>query len=258
MGKVLVVDDETAVRELLYDTFSRKGFEVLTATSGQHALEILRAQRPVMILLDCSMPELSGLETAKKIRDFDDAIPIILLRGPADAEANPEDLKRLKITHVLHKGVGIELFYKNLDLALKQMQQGANGGAGAETKVPGTLLVIDDEPSIQKLVKAFFETRGLRILLAGCGEDGLAVLDKEKPTLVMLDINMPGMDGVMTLRKIRAKRPDLPVIIASSFGEQSLVREALEAGAYDYVTKPFNLEYLETVVFTKVLLGMEG
>jgi len=257
MGKVLVVDDETAVRELLYDAFTRKGFEVLTATSGRHALDMLMAQRPRLILLDCSMPELSGLDTAKRIREFDDSVPIIMLRGAGDAEVQADELKRLGIVQVLHKGVGIELFLRNLELAVKQTQRGANG-ADDGTRAAGTLLIIDDEPSIQKLVKAFFEARGLRVLLAGCGEDGLKALDEQKPALVMLDVNMPGMDGLMTLRKIRAKRPELPVIIASSFGEQALVQEALEAGAYDYVTKPFNLEYLETVVFTKVLLGMEG
>lgn len=258
MGKILVVDDETSVRELLYDTFSRKGFEVLTATSGEHALEMLRAQRPRLILLDHGMPTLSGLETAKRIRAFDDAVPIILLKGAGDAEADLEELKRLGIVHVLHKELGIELFFKNLEVALKQIQQTSNANGSGDGRVPGTLLVVDDEPGIQKLVRIFFEARGLKVVVAGSGEEGLAAIDKHQPTLVMLDINMPGMDGLMTLKKFRSKYPTLPVIIASSFGEQAIVREALEAGAYDYVTKPFNLEYLETVVFTKVLLGMEG
>jgi two-component system C4-dicarboxylate transport response regulator DctD len=65
------------------------------------------------------------------------------------------------------------------------------------------------------------------------------------------------MDGLMTLRKLRAAQPNLPVIMATGVDDESVVREALSCGAYDYVTKPFNLEYLETVVLTKVLLGMD-
>jgi two-component system C4-dicarboxylate transport response regulator DctD len=66
------------------------------------------------------------------------------------------------------------------------------------------------------------------------------------------------MDGVLTLKKIRAALPKVPVVMMSGGGEEGMAKAALAAGAYDYVSKPFNLEYLETVVLTKVLVGLEG
>lgn len=258
MPQAMVVDDETTMREMLYDVLTRRGYDVLAVNSGPQALDLLKTQRPHLILMDVGMPGLSGLEVAKTIRGFDDAVPILLVRGAGDPEVPAEELKRLAIAAVLRKEAGIESFVKELDVSLKQLQQRPKGPAiqGA-VQVPGTLLVVDDDDKVQRLLKRFFESRGLRVVIAGSGEEALLAI-KQKPLAVLLDINMTGMDGLMTLKKIKAVQPGLPVIMASGIGEEPTVREALEAGAYDYVMKPFNMEYLETVVLTKILLGMEG
>jgi DNA-binding response OmpR family regulator len=258
MANVLVIDDDTAMRELLYDALVRRGHQVTTAGSGTQALEMLKSLRPELILLDAAMPGRSGTETAREIRQFDDEVPIVLLAGAGEAAPPPEALRTLGVTDVIRKELGVELFMKALELALKRTQQDAAAAAKAagRLQVPGTLLVVDDEPKLQQLLKRFFESRGLRVAVAGTGEEALKALGQQ-PLAVLLDVNMPGMDGLMTLRKIKAAQPNLPVIMASAVGEEATVRGALDAGAYDYVTKPFNLEYLETVVLTKILLGME-
>ena len=120
----------------------------------------------------------------------------------------------------------------------------------------GTLLVVDDDPQIHQMLKMFFRSKGLQVVTAGSGEEALAALHC-RPVLILLDVNMPGMDGVATLKQIKARHATLPVVIMSGGGDEAAAREALTCGAYDYVTKPFNLEYLETVVMTKVLLGIE-
>ncbi len=257
--QVLIVDDDTAMRELLYDTLTRKGYEVMAVSSGQQALDTMKGLRPQLILLDSAMPGLSGAETAKRIRGFDDNVPIIFLKGAGEPELPSEELKRLGVTELLRKELSVELFVKGLDLCLRRLQQApaAPAAAHAPIRVPGTLLVVDDEPKIQKLLQSFFESRGMKVIACSSGEEALTALPR-KPLAVLLDMNMPGMDGLMTLKKIKSQLPKLPVIMASAVGEEGTIREALESGAYDYVTKPFNLEYLETVVLTKVLLGMEG
>jgi len=258
MPQAMVVDDETTMREMLYDVLSRRGYDVLAVNSGPQALDVLKTQRPQLILMDVGMPGMSGLEVVKTIRTFDDEVPILLMRGTGDPEVSPDELKRLAITDVLRKELGVELFVKGLDASLKQLQHRPRvPGVQGAAHVPGTLLIVDDDDKVQQLLKRFFESRGLRVFIAGSGEEALMAI-KQKPLAVLLDVNMMGMDGLMTLKKIKAIQPDLPVIMASGVGEEPTVREALEAGAYDYVMKPFNLEYLETVVLTKILLGMEG
>jgi len=258
MPHVLIVDDDTAIREVLYDVLSRKDFTVLTANSGLQALEMLKTQRPQFILLDLTMPGLTGLETLKRIRLFDDTVPVILMRGVGDAEAPPADLKRLGAVEILRKELGVELFLKNLELVIRRLQEASHpADSGAVVRVPGTILLVDDEPRILNLLGEFFQSRGLNVAKASSGEDAVAAMAR-KPMAVLLDMTMPGMDGLMTLKRIKEMHPKLPVIMVSGIGDEATVQEALDAGAYDYVTKPFNLEYLETVVLTKVLLGMEG
>lgn len=258
MSKILVVDDDTSVRELLYERLTQKGHEVLAAGSGAQALELLKTNRPDYILLDSAMPGVSGLETAEKIRAFDDGVPIALLKGAGEPELDGTHLARVGIAQVVSKKLAAEPFLMAVELTLKRLE----GHTPAPGKEPvmrglGTILAVDDDILVLTMLKGVLESRGFQVIPASSGEAALEALAK-RPDLVLLDVNMPGMDGVMTLKKIKAMQASLPVIMASAVDEQATVRDALALGAYDYITKPFNLEYLETVVLTKVLLGMEG
>ena len=259
MADILVVDDETSMRELLYDVLAKKGHAVCTAGSGPQALEMLKSRRPQVIVLDSGLPGYSGLQTAREIRAFDDTVAIILLLSAGETAVAPEELKRLGIVESLGKDAGNDTLIKGLETTLTRWQQQRSAAVAAkpDVRVAGSLLIVDDDTQIQRLLKGFFESHGLRVIVAGSGEDGLKAI-AQRPMAVLLDINMPGMDGLLALKKIKAAQPNLPVIMASGVGEDATVREALQAGAYDYVSKPFNLEYLETVVLTKVLLGIEG
>lgn len=259
MAKVLVVDDDTALRELLYDVLTRKQHQVVTASSGSQALELLKTHRPEAMIVDLTIGKrMSGLELAKQVREFDDAVPIVLLARTVDSDVTGEDLQRLGISEVVRKELGVELFLGAVEQALQRAQSRHPAGRGKPVMGSlGTVLAVDDDPLVLKMLKLVLEARGVRLLTAASGEEALKRV-AEKPDIILLDVNMAGMDGLMTLKKLRAAHPSLPVIMASGVGEEDVVRQALELGAYDYVTKPFNLEYLETVVLTKILLGVEG
>lgn len=255
MAEILIVNSDTTMRELLYDVLAKQKHTPSTASSGTQALEMLKSRRPQIILLDSDLTGRSWVDTAREIRSFDDAIPIVVLRGATELDGKAEELKRLAITDVLRKDLGVEALVKGLEAVLTRAQHQPKD-AGADVKLRGTLLVVDDDPQVQRLLKMFFESQGFRVVVAGSGEDALQAM-AQKPLAVLLDVNMPGMDGLLALKKIKAGYPKIPVIMASGTGEGAIVREALDAGAYDFVAKPFNLEYLETVVLTKVLLGLE-
>ena len=255
MADILIVNSDTKMRELLYDVLAKQQHKPSTASSGTQALEMLKNRRPHLILLDVDLAGRSWFDTAKEIRSFDDAIPIVLVRGTADLDGKTDELKRLAITDVLRKDLGTESLVKGIEEVLAKAKRQPKD-AGSDVKLRGTILTVDDDPQVQKLLKMFFESQGFRVIVAGCGEDALQAM-AQKPIAVLLDVNMPGMDGLLALKKLKASHPKVPIIMASGAGEESIVREALDAGAYDFVAKPFNLEYLETVVLTKVLLGME-
>jgi len=101
------------------------------------------------------------------------------------------------------------------------------------------ILVVDDEPSIRKIVEYALRDAGFEVLTAGRGDEALAVVARENVDLVVLDLMIPGVDGLEVCRRIRAER-NVPIIMLSARGEEVDKVLGLELGADDYVTKPFS------------------
>ena len=110
-----------------------------------------------------------------------------------------------------------------------------------------TVLVVDDEPIVRDVVVRYLNREGFRTLEAADGESARALLEREQPSLVVLDLMLPGTDGLTLCRWIR-ERSDLPVIMLTALGEESDRIVGLELGADDYVTKPFSPRELATPV----------
>ncbi len=102
-----------------------------------------------------------------------------------------------------------------------------------------TILVVDDEPQIVRLVRAYLEEAGYRVAIAYDGEEALYAARQEKPDLIVLDILMPRMDGLEFIRQIRREQ-DVPIIVLTARSEETDRIVGLEMGADDYVTKPFS------------------
>ena len=108
---------------------------------------------------------------------------------------------------------------------------------------PLKVLVVDDEPPIRKLLRMGLGTQGYQTIDAPNAEAALGLMS-EAPDLVILDLGLPDMQGLDLLRKIRAKRENIPIVVLSSRGDEAAKVEALDLGADDYVTKPFGMEEL--------------
>ncbi len=106
-----------------------------------------------------------------------------------------------------------------------------------------TILVVDDEPPIRRLLRTTLSAQPYRVVEAATGTEGLLLLRHEKPDLVILDLGLPDLDGLEVLRRIRKESP-VPVLILSSRDDEKGKVAALDEGADDYVTKPFGAEEL--------------
>jgi DNA-binding response OmpR family regulator len=112
-----------------------------------------------------------------------------------------------------------------------------------------TVLVVDDEPIVREVVVSYLRREGFRTLEAGDGNGARELLERDPPNLVVLDLMLPGMDGLELCRWIRA-RSSLPVIMLTARGEEADRIVGLELGADDYVTKPFSPRELAARVRT--------
>jgi DNA-binding response OmpR family regulator len=111
---------------------------------------------------------------------------------------------------------------------------------GSVTGMGHRVLVVDDDPTVSDVVRLYLEQAGCEVRLAADGADGLAAVATERPDLVVLDLMMPGIDGIEVCRRLRRQLPDLPVIMLTALGEEADRVLGLEVGADDYVTKPFS------------------
>ena len=114
-----------------------------------------------------------------------------------------------------------------------------------------TILIIEDEPKVARLARDYLEKNGYRVLVATDGNSGLAMARGEKPDLLVLDLMLPGMDGLDVCRALR-RESDLPIIMLTARAEETDRLIGLEIGADDYISKPFSPR--ELVARTRALL----
>jgi DNA-binding NtrC family response regulator len=123
-----------------------------------------------------------------------------------------------------------------------------------------TILIVDDEPSIREVLTGYFQhqygPRGYTVETAADGAQALAAARRRRPALVLLDVEMPGMDGLEALRGLRALDPGIPVIMVTGNESTRVAGDIIKSGAYSYLPKPVKFQYLDHLVAT--VLGPAG
>ena len=122
---------------------------------------------------------------------------------------------------------------------------------------PGKVLIVDDEPEVRQVLLEFLSSRGYDVSVASGGAEAVALVESTRPDLVLLDVAMPGMDGVETLKRIVAIEPDLAVIMVTANADIGVTSKLLALGAVDYVPKPFDLDYLDQAVSIQVTAAQD-
>lgn len=224
-GAVLVIEDDADVRQLLEGVLSDEGYRVVSATGTSDGLRLARELHPDAITLDLDLPGLEGwslLSTLKSDPDLGE-VPIVVLVVAGDHAAAP-----LGATDFLTKPVDRD----RLAAVLRRYC--------VDQQAP--VLVVDDDPSTREMLRRMLEREGFPVAEAGDGRAGLERMAEHRPSLVLLDLLMPGLDGFGFLAELQT-RPEwraIPVVVVTakdlSTEEQSMlsgrVAEVLFKGAY--------------------------
>lgn len=114
------------------------------------------------------------------------------------------------------------------------------------------ILIVDDEIETCKFLGAFLEPLGYQIITALNGEEALEKIKSEEPHLMLLDIRMPEMDGIEVPEHAKTLNPRMGIIMITAVQDEDIARQAIADGAHDYITKPIDLDYLESSVMVKM------
>lgn len=257
---ILVVDDDLEFLEVLREYLTRQGFHVVTAVNGVEAMFQVTRHTPQAVLLDLFMPRLGGLGALDRIRRLDPGIVVILISGVPNA-----------LDMVTEAGVRVAgAFTKPLDLVAilgSLVQSGVlppkPPAAAAPEEFPREVsspirrrvLVVDDEPEMREVLAEYLQGKGFEVLQASDGEEALRQILEFRPHMVLLDILMPVLGGVETLRRIKALPQQTCVVMVSGIEDVETARRTLAIGAADYVRKPVDFRYLDSVLQVHLFMG---
>lgn len=251
MATILIIDDEPLVCTLLQVVLTRHGHEVRTANSGREGLKSFREWKPRFTFLDLRLPDMSGIEVLKQIRQADpECAVMILTAGPS--EKLEREARDLGATDFLIKGLPVEALIG----AVRQATLRPIESVGATPSEECSILLVDDDPGIRYWLTEALTQRGHRVRAAQDGVTALALVESERPHLIVMDLYMPGMNGVEVLRRLRVLKYTGVTMMLTGSQEDQLLKEALDLGTIDIVSKAADPERIvlaieARLVFTK-------
>ena len=273
MAQILVIDDERLICDMLQTVLTQRKHEVLTATGGSQGLKLFRERRPQFTLLDLRMPEMNGIEVLREIRKIDPVAPVMVLTGWGSDEMEKE-ARALGVSDFLCKGLSLEMLVSAVHRVLERSKgskppQSSNQTEDGKTvaikrsDAPGSIfwreetlirvLIVDDEPEIRRLLGQFLVLRDYHVMTASDGLTGLMLAEQEPPDCIVLDLYMPGMNGVELLRELRQRGYKGAVVILSACRDENLLQEAINLGPVDIIGKPVDLERLVSAIKFRTL-----
>jgi DNA-binding response OmpR family regulator len=248
---VVVVEDDADLRELYTAYLESEGFSVTQAANGLEALLQIKRVRPTSVVLDLLMPRLGGLEALRRIKAFDASILVVVVTGVEDPAIRRQALT-LGASAVLEKPVTLETLRSAVIEASPSSSPVSDApktvASPTRTGHAGRVLVVDDEADVCTILEEFLTARDYQVRSVGDGAAALRQVIEEAPNLVLLDVDMPRLGGIEALTAIRGLAPDVKVVMISGRASRETAMRALAYGAFDYITKPFDLDHLGEVV----------
>jgi DNA-binding NtrC family response regulator len=260
LGKrVLVADDDDDVRATLVGYLRAEGFEVIEATNGLDALVQLKRARPGAVVLDLLMPRFGGLETLTWIQRCAPETVVVVITGAVDPRLRDLALS-VGAAAVLVKPLALP----ELRTILSQSMTSPVGAVGAPGAAPAVteaarptarrVLIADDDATIRLVLEDFLGHHGFVTRSVGDAASAFRAVMQEMPDVLLLDIAMPGLSGVEIIPAIRAVSSDVKIIMVSGITDVETSKRALAYGAFDYITKPVDMDYLLQSLETALIM----
>ena len=240
---VLMVDDEHDFLDSVAKGLARRGLVVLKAFDGHEALEVLKSEPVDVVVLDVKMPGIDGYNLFYEVHARLPHLPVIMLTGHGTYKMAFE-MSKHGIFDYLAKPCDVDELATKIHeahTAAETVQVNEDTESGIE---PVTVLVIDDEKDFLMSIQKVLARRGMKVLCADSGRKGIDLLSDQAVDVAVVDIRMPGLDGLEVMERIRTVKPGLEVILLTGHATVRTAIEGLQRGAFAYLLKPQDIDEL--------------
>lgn len=231
-GRILLVDDNEEFLDSTKDVLNDEGYDIVTATSGEEALELAGAQTFDVIIMDIKMPEMNGVESFIEMKRRNPRVKVIIVTA-----YSVEDLMRQALDEgvfaILSKPIDMDRLFRTIEDAKRD----GNGGL---------VLAVDDDKEICNNFVDILGERGYEVTAAYDGEEAVTKAKTNSFDILLLDMNLPLLNGLEVYRSIKSIQPNIVAIIVSGYAQEmdSLIMQALSENAHTFLRKPVNMEQL--------------
>lgn len=234
---ILIVEDSPTQAVKLQYIIEQYGHRSSYAKNGKEALDSIKKEKPTIIISDIMMPEMNGYELCRHVKSDKRTkdIPVILLSSLSD----PRDVilgLECGADNFIAKPAEEKQFLSRIEMFLNIRE--------TEETVPDDLeiLIVEDSPTQAELLKHSIQTHGYKARVANNGKEALAMMNENKPTLVISDIVMPEMDGFELCKQIKGDKNlnNVPVMLLSVLKDKKAISKGFDYGADAFVPKPFS------------------
>ena len=281
---VAISDHDLERRNLLYEALTELNYRVTTVPSHRELRKLLDRERPHYLILaaepldptrDSALSEVeraepldwcsgpgpepsrraessasSLVETIKELRAIDRSLRLIVLAPSKDLEHLTHAVVAEPGVSLLDAQVGrLELIRSILSILKARTVELVNRQPAFQEPI----LIVEDEPGVALLLTEYLQYRGYHTTSVKTGEEALTQMRVVRPKVVLLDLLLPGMDGLLTLQRLKAIDHSVIVIVATGVMDTELMHKVMQLGASAYFAKPFDLAKLEATILTSLL-----
>jgi DNA-binding response OmpR family regulator len=264
MKKILIMEDEKILQDLLKKKLEKEGYNVLAVDDGEEGLKVIGDYMPNLLLLDIMMPKVDGFEVLEKIKKDEilSSIPVIIISN----SGQPVEIDRainlgivdyiVKVdfdpAEVIEK---VQKFFANSNYAQTEKNSDVTDVnkeeeeeeevveeeivEKEENKTGVRVLLVEDDDFLRKICRTKMEREGFNVSVAVNGKEALKKIIDGDPQIVLLDIILPAMDGFEVLKCVKKdpSKSSIPIIMLTNLGQESEVKKGFELGAEDYIVK---------------------
>ena len=236
--KIMVVDDDPGMRITLEGIIEDEGYDVVSAMDGHQAIQLAKENHFGLIFMDIKMPGITGVDAYREIKKISPQCVVVMMTGFSLSGLIKEAMEEGAYA-VVYKPFDMGQIIDIVQAVLKST----------------IILVVDDRATDRQPLRAILEENGYQVAEAQSGSDAVEMVAKRHFSVIMMDVNMPGMDGIAAFEQIRSFDPQAKIVFVSGYALEDSVKTGLRHGAYTALTKPVDPE--EMLALLRSITGQD-